>query len=111
MLLATTTTGTMQEELDELRDREDKAGHTLCGPHRDAFIFTLDGEVAEIFGSQGQLKSILVSWKMAELRHLESVTRQQPVLLLDDVFSELDQDRCQRLLHLQLEMLGWLRNL
>ena len=87
-------------ELVENRDRERHAGHTLCGPHRDALVFTLDGVEADTYGSQGQLKSILVAWKMAELRFLEGRTGQRPVLLLDDVFSELDEVRSAELVGL-----------
>ena len=58
----------------------------------------MDGEAADTYGSQGQLKSILLSWKMAELRFLEDESGQQPVLLLDDAFSELDPERSQQLL-------------
>lgn len=80
--------------------REQRAGHTLSGPHRDAFGFRLDGESAETYGSQGQLKSILLSWKMAESRYLEARSGRQPVLLFDDVFSELDAARSRQLLSL-----------
>jgi len=83
--------------------KEQRAGHTLSGPHRDAFGFTLDGESAETFGSQGQLKSVLLSWKMAESRYLEAHSGHQPVLLLDDVFSELDELRARQLLSLAEE--------
>lgn len=90
----------LQEELVANRDQERRAGHTLCGPHRDSFGFTLNGEAAHVFASQGQQKSILVSWKMAEAQFLESQSGQQPVLLLDDVFSELDGERTAQLLDL-----------
>ena len=78
--------------------REERAGYTLYGPHRDALTFTLSGAEADIYGSQGQLKSLMLSWKMAEARFLEARTGSQPVLLLDDVFSELDETRSRRLL-------------
>ena len=87
-------------ELAAQAERERHVGHTVCGPHRDAIVFTLDGEAADTFGSQGQLKSILVAWKMAELRFLEGRCGQQPVLLLDDVFSELDETRIGELIDL-----------
>ncbi|MFH1572266.1 MAG: DNA replication and repair protein RecF [Gemmatimonadota bacterium] len=87
-------------ELAAVREQEQRAGFSLCGPHRDGLTFTLDGEAADIYGSQGQLKSILVSWKMAELRFLQAQSGQQPVLLLDDVFSELDGQRSRELLSL-----------
>lgn len=92
-----------EQFLDELRTdpiREQRAGHTLSGPHRDAFGFTLGDSSAETYGSQGQLKSILLSWKMAESRYLEVRSGRQPVLLFDDVFSELDAQRSQQLLEL-----------
>ena len=87
--------------LQELRadpTKEERAGHTLSGPHRDSVGFTLDDSPAETYGSQGQLKSVLLSWKMAESRFLESRSGHQPVLLLDDVFSELDETRSRQLL-------------
>lgn len=80
--------------------REERAGYTLSGPHRDAFGFTLDGAPAETYASQGQLKGLLLSWKMAEAQFLESRSGEQPVLLLDDVFSELDEVRSRQLLQL-----------
>ena len=83
--------------------KEQRSGHTLAGPHRDSFGFTLNGESAEAYGSQGQLKSILLSWKMAESRYLEARSGRQPVLLFDDVFSELDQARSRQLLRLAEE--------
>lgn len=90
----------MLQELQADPTREQRAGHTLAGPHRDAFGFTLNGESAETYGSQGQMKSILLSWKMAESRYLEARSGHQPVLLFDDVFSELDEARSQQLLTL-----------
>lgn len=78
--------------------REERAGHTLYGPHRDTLSFSLNGAAADVFGSQGQLKSLMLSWKMAEVRFLEARGGSQPVLLLDDVFSELDETRSRRLL-------------
>ena len=80
--------------------RSGRAGHTLYGPHRDALAFSLGGAAADIYGSQGQLKSLLLSWKMAEARFLEARSGSQPVLLLDDVFSELDETRSRQLLSL-----------
>lgn len=87
-------------ELEADPVREERAGHTLCGPHRDPLSFSLAGSSAGTYGSQGQLKSLLLSWKMAEARFLEERSGSQPVLLLDDVFSELDETRSRRLLSL-----------
>ena len=88
----------LRRELVDARPHEIRAGHTRRGPHRDGFGFHLDGVAAESFGSQGQLKSLLLAWKMAELRFLEARRGQLPVLLLDDVFSELDSRRTEAVL-------------
>ena len=90
----------LHEELETARERERLSGHTLCGPHRDVISFELNGEPAEMYASQGQRKSLLIAWKMAELRYLEARNGQQPVLLLDDMFSELDGERIRELLNL-----------
>lgn len=88
------------EELVRKRRQELQAGHTLCGPHRDDVSFVLDGQSAEIYASEGQLKTILIAWKLAEGRYLEQQCGQQPVILLDDVFSELDHNRIGVLLEI-----------
>lgn len=80
--------------------KEVELGFTLCGPHRDNFIFTLDNREAQKFGSMGQLKSILLAWKLAEASFLEARTGRKPVLLMDDVFSELDRKRADSLLEI-----------
>ena len=95
-----TLEATLMQQLQVDPKKEQRAGHTLSGPHRDSFGFTLDDEPAETYGSQGQLKSILLSWKMAESRFLEARSGRQPVLLFDDVFSELDEARALQLLTL-----------
>lgn len=66
---------------------------TLVGPHRDDIVFTIDGRDARSFGSQGQQRSIVLAWKMAEVRLSHEILGEQPVLLLDDVMSELDERR------------------
>ncbi len=91
---------TFRQQLRDGFEKERHAGHTLNGPHRDGFVFTIDGEAADAFGSQGQQKSVLLSWKMAELRLLERRKGQQPLLLLDDVFSELDPIRSAHLIEM-----------
>ena len=88
----------LKEALERRRDQEAQMGHTLSGPHRDDLKFTLNGESAEIYASEGQLKTVLISWKLAEARYMEKQTGRQPVLLLDDVFSELDPGRIGELL-------------
>ncbi len=73
-------------------------GITNSGPHRDDLELSLDGANLRLFASQGQQRSTVLSLKIAELRILEEETGELPVLLLDDVMSELDETRRTRLL-------------
>ena len=88
----------LEQELKTKRTMELQVGHTRCGSHRDNLIFSLDGYTADTFASEGQLKTLLISWKVAEMHFLEQETGQGPVLLLDDVFSELDAQRSEALM-------------
>ncbi|MCS7030820.1 MAG: DNA replication/repair protein RecF [Gloeomargarita sp. SKYG116] len=71
---------------------------TLVGPHRDEVIFTLDGQLARHYASQGQQRTLVLALKLAELELLETVFGETPLLLLDDVLAELDQKRQRHLL-------------
>src|SRR5580698_8949482 len=89
--------------LDTLRDHsaeEVARGVTLAGPHRDDVAFDLDGRAARGTASQGQQRSIVLACKLAEVRYLQDTAGVAPVVLLDDVLSELDPDRRGRLLAL-----------
>jgi len=66
---------------------------TQLGPHRDDLAFELDDREAGAFASQGQLRAIMLAWKTAELAVLARTHNDQPILLLDDVSSELDPAR------------------
>ena len=88
----------LSEALSRRREQETQIGYTLCGPHRDDLKFILNGEPAELYASEGQLRTVLIAWKLAEARYMEEQTGQQPVLLLDDAFSELDSGRIGELL-------------
>jgi DNA replication and repair protein RecF len=65
-------------------------GFTAYGPHREDFLVTYDGKPADEFASRGETRTALLALKIIELQLLEAVRGQTPVLLLDDVFSELD---------------------
>jgi len=82
----------------EARDEEIGRGQTAVGPQRDDIEVWLDDHEARLFASQGQQRSAVLSLKLAELHYLAEVTGEQPVLLLDDVMSELDPARRERLL-------------
>lgn len=79
--------------LHERAEEERRRGRAVVGPHSDEIVFTLDGENASIYGSQGQQRSIVLSYKLAEAAVIEEIIDQKPVLLLDDVMSELDGRR------------------
>lgn len=68
-------------------------GFTESGPHRDDLILLLDGNSARAFGSQGQQRSCVIALKLAEAQILKAAVGEEPVMLLDDVMSELDQSR------------------
>lgn len=81
------------ERLFARREEELRRGMTLIGPHRDDVVFTLAGRDARAFGSQGQQRSVVLAWKMAEVAIAGEVVGEEPLLLLDDVMSELDARR------------------
>jgi len=81
------------QALAKTRREEAARGVTLVGPHRDDVDFTLEGVNARAFASQGQQRTIALSWKLAEVTVIKDVTGETPILLLDDVMSELDEER------------------
>lgn len=83
----------MLEQMRTGRADDLRRGQTLVGPHRDDVAFTIDGRDARAFGSQGQQRTVALAWKMAEVRLCEGLLGERPLLLLDDVMSELDESR------------------
>lgn len=80
------------------RERDRGAKISLTGPHRDDMIFEINGVDVRHFGSQGQQRTAALSLKLAEIALVKERTKDTPVLLLDDVLSELDSGRQERLL-------------
>lgn len=85
-------------KLCDRRSRELAAGNTLYGPHRDDLRFLDDGRDLRIYGSRGQQRSAALSLKLAEVEAMTETTGEAPLLLLDDVMSELDAVRRSTLL-------------
>ena len=75
-----------------------RKGSTSRGPHRDDLKFFINGRELKLFGSQGQLRTVSLALKLSELQFLRLETGEWPLLLLDDVMSELDADRREMLL-------------
>lgn len=91
-----------RDRLDLYRDREILAGHTFVGPQRDEMLIYGDREMVSrssgnhfllaSFGSRGEQRMAVLQLKLLEARWIERVTGESPVILLDDVFSELDEE-------------------
>ena len=88
----------MREALDFSYDTDMRLGSTTKGPHRDDLRFDLGGVDLRKFGSQGQQRTAALSLKLSEVTMMEKETGEKPVLLLDDVLSELDSNRQKDLL-------------
>ncbi len=82
-----------KEELIKCKDKEKRAGVSLVGPHRDDFKIFLNDLDAKLYASQGQQRTIALAIKMAEVELIKENIGEYPVLLLDDVLSELDESR------------------
>lgn len=90
---------TFKISLKEALEEELTRGQSIVGPHRDDLIFLINNKDAKSFASQGQQRSIVLALKLAELKIIEERKGEIPVLLLDDVFAELDESRQDFLLH------------
>ena len=75
-------------------------GTTMIGPHKDDYIFIINNKNIGDYGSQGQQKSAILSVKLASVELINFTKKQYPIVLLDDVFSELDKDRQNQLIKL-----------
>ncbi len=87
-----------RQQLHEARRKEILQGVCLRGPHRDDLEFLVNGVNMLTYGSRGQQRTTALSAKLAELAYMRACTGEEPVLLLDDVFSELDTQRREHLL-------------
>lgn len=80
-------------ELEKSRTEEQARRVTVIGPHRDDLAFVISGTPARSFASQGQQRTAALAWKLAEVEVITDITGATPLLLLDDVMSELDESR------------------
>lgn len=109
--------GPLLGALAATRGEEARLRQTVAGPHRDDLALALNGMEAARFASEGQQRTLALALKLAQTRHIVARTGQMPLLLIDDVFGELDPDRRRNLLaHLPADSqrlittthLGWL---
>lgn len=83
----------LRRQLAKHGERERLLGQTLVGPHRDDPLFLVQGRPLRLYGSQGQQRTFMLAFKTAQIMDLEKRTGEPPVLLLDDMTSELDRQR------------------
>ncbi|MGA9120145.1 MAG: DNA replication/repair protein RecF [Bacteroidota bacterium] len=88
----------MAEELEQRWDEEVRRGVSLVGPHRDELRLLLNGISVQEYASTGQQKTFLVALKVAEHTYLRERRNERPIMLLDDLFGELDEQRSRRIL-------------
>lgn len=87
-----------QKLMGHLQSKTDiRVGFTTCGPHRDDLLVTMKGQPAQMIMSRGETRSLVIALKMIEAKLILSATNIQPLLLFDDVFSELDGIRRDRI--------------
>ena len=79
-----------EERLQQTNGREVAAAATLIGPHRDDYKILLEQKDMAHFGSRGEQRTATLAFKLAQLEHMAKILGKRPILLLDDVFSELD---------------------
>jgi len=89
----------LKELLERVAPEEERRGFSLLGPHRDDLVIELGGLDVRRFGSQGEQKSCVIAIKLAQLEFQKLVFEEYPILIMDDVLSELDASRTQLLLH------------
>lgn len=89
----TKKTDNFKEEIKQAFSFEKRYGHTLYGPHRDDIIITTNDKPVTTTMSRGQLKSLVISLKVLSHHYIKQVAKEEPLLLLDDVLSELDEKR------------------
>ncbi len=86
------------QKLTEIKERDIVYGSTTIGAHRDDLVFYKNNAPIKIFGSQGENKTFLISLKFAEANLIKNKINEEPILLLDDIFSELDMSRIQKVI-------------
>ncbi len=89
----------MYQELQDNLEKDMRLGFTTIGPHRDDIKFTLNGDDVRVYASQGQQRTVALSLKLAETETFKARLGEYPVLILDDVLSELDKKRQRKLIN------------
>ena len=97
--VANTDANMLKEELERSRKDDSFYGYTSAGPHRDDIELIINGTSARVYGSQGQQRSVAIALKLGSLNVFKEISGEYPVCLLDDVMSELDEQRQKYILN------------
>lgn len=89
-----------EEILSENLEKDRVLTYTSQGIHKDDLRFEMNGNLIKKFGSQGQQKSFLIALKLAQIKRIKDITNKNPILLLDDIFDKLDDNRVSQLIEL-----------
>lgn len=85
--------------LNKIYQKEMRIGSSLYGPHRDDLIFLFNNLEMKLYSSQGEQKLALLAYKLAECEYIKSIYNYYPALLLDDLFSEIDKTRLNKIIN------------
>ncbi|PPZ92647.1 DNA replication and repair protein RecF [Cloacibacterium normanense] len=89
-----------EEILSENLEKDRVLTYTSRGIHKDDLRFEMNGNLIKKFGSQGQQKSFLIALKLAQIKRIKDITNKNPILLLDDIFDKLDDNRVSQMIEL-----------
>lgn len=90
----------VKDKLDAAMEKDYYYHHATFGPHRDDYSFTMDEYDINTIASQGQKRMVLIAFKFALVRYIQFINKKTPILLLDDILSELDKGNQERLLNI-----------
>lgn len=90
----------IKESILGSRSKDAIYGYSTFGPHHDDFSFTISGYDVNSIASQGQKRMIVIAFKLCLMKYIEEKTKTTPILLLDDILSELDEENQERLLNI-----------
>jgi DNA replication and repair protein RecF len=85
---------------DQNYSKELMQGATIFGPHRDDFIFLLNDKEMKLFASQGQQRIAMIAFKLSEIKIIQKIKKDNPIILIDDIFNELDRKKKNKILEL-----------
>jgi len=91
-----------EARLEQYKDAETALGYTLVGPHKDDLMIKEGDRNLSVYGSRGEQRMAVLACKMGEIYYLEERTKRRAVLLLDDIFSELDEEHKQEVLRVMV---------